>query len=79
VTVTVDGLPAGSTVLRAGRSIPAAGTFDRVRSLVSEHPIPTAAVLCVILICAALLWRARRGRRRGSGGKGDEMVGGFAE
>jgi D-alanyl-D-alanine carboxypeptidase (penicillin-binding protein 5/6) len=79
VTVTVDGLPAGSTVLRAGRSIPAAGTFDRARSLVSEHPIPTAAVLCVILICAALLWRARRGRRGGSGGKGDEMVGGFAE
>jgi D-alanyl-D-alanine carboxypeptidase (penicillin-binding protein 5/6) len=79
VTVTVDGLPAGSTALRAGRSIPSAGAFDRVRSLVSENPIPTAAALCVILICAALLWRASRGRRRGSGGEGDEMAGGFAE
>lgn len=78
-TVTVDGLPAGSTALRAGRSIAAAGAFDRVRSLVSENPIPTAAALCVILICAALLWRAIRGRRRRSGGEGDEMAGGFAE
>jgi D-alanyl-D-alanine carboxypeptidase (penicillin-binding protein 5/6) len=62
-TVTVDGLPAGSTVLRAGRAIPAASSFDRVRSFAGEHQISTAAALFVILIGAALLWRAIRRRR----------------
>jgi D-alanyl-D-alanine carboxypeptidase (penicillin-binding protein 5/6) len=65
--VTVDGLPAGSVVLRAGRSVPAAGTFDRIRSLVSEHPIPAAAALFVILIGGVLLWRRASGRRRTRG------------
>ena len=75
-TVTVDGLPAGSTPLLAGRAIPAAGAFDRVRGLVREHAILTAAALFVILIGTALLWRTLR-RRRARGD--DEIVGGFAE
>jgi serine-type D-Ala-D-Ala carboxypeptidase (penicillin-binding protein 5/6) len=66
-TVTVDGLPTGSTALRAGRSIPAADLGDRLRSFASDHPVPTVAVPFVILIGAALLWRAARRRRaRGS-------------
>lgn len=63
VTVTVDGLPAGSTALRAGRAIPTAGVLDRVRSFIDEHAILTAAALFVILIGAALLWRTLRRRR----------------
>jgi D-alanyl-D-alanine carboxypeptidase (penicillin-binding protein 5/6) len=62
-TVTVDGLPAGSTALRAGRAIPAAGTFDRARGLVREHSALAAVALFVILIGAALLWRTLRRRR----------------
>jgi hypothetical protein len=67
-TVLVDDRPAGSTPLRAGRSIPAANLFDRIRSFVSDNTILTAAVLFVILIGAVLLWRAvRRRRARGLG------------
>jgi D-alanyl-D-alanine carboxypeptidase (penicillin-binding protein 5/6) len=62
-TVTIDGLPAGSTTLRAGRAIPAASTFDRVRSFAGEHTIPTAVALFVILIGLAVLWRTLRRRR----------------
>jgi serine-type D-Ala-D-Ala carboxypeptidase (penicillin-binding protein 5/6) len=66
-TVTVDGLRAGTVAVLAGRSIPAAGAFDRVRSFVAEQPLPAAAALFVILIGAALLWRAIRRRRRAEG------------
>jgi D-alanyl-D-alanine carboxypeptidase (penicillin-binding protein 5/6) len=66
VTVLVDGRPAGGSALRAGRSIPEAGVFDRVRSFVADHTILTAATLFVILIGAVLLWRAV-GRRRARG------------
>jgi D-alanyl-D-alanine carboxypeptidase (penicillin-binding protein 5/6) len=62
-TVTVDGLPAGSTALRAGRAIPAAGAFDRLRGLVREHAVLTAVALFVILIGAALLRLTLRRRR----------------
>jgi D-alanyl-D-alanine carboxypeptidase (penicillin-binding protein 5/6) len=68
-TVLVDGRAAGSTPLRAGRSIPEANLFDKVRSFVSDHTILTAAALFVILIGAAFLWRAAR-RRRGPGSSG---------
>jgi D-alanyl-D-alanine carboxypeptidase (penicillin-binding protein 5/6) len=68
-TVLVDGRPAGSTALRAGRSIPEANLFDKVRSFVSDHTILTAVALFVILIGAAFLWRAVR-RRRGRGRSG---------
>jgi D-alanyl-D-alanine carboxypeptidase (penicillin-binding protein 5/6) len=63
VTVLVDGRPAGGTALKAGRSIPEAGVFDKVRSFVADHTILTAAALFVILIGAVLLWRAIRRRR----------------
>jgi D-alanyl-D-alanine carboxypeptidase (penicillin-binding protein 5/6) len=63
VTVLVDGRPAGETALRAGRTIPEANLFDRVRSFVSDHTILTAIALFVILIGAALIWRAVRRRR----------------
>jgi serine-type D-Ala-D-Ala carboxypeptidase (penicillin-binding protein 5/6) len=69
-TVLVDGRPAGSTALRAGRSIPEANLFDKVRSFVSDHTILTAIALFVILIGAAFLWRAVR-RRRAGGDQGD--------
>lgn len=65
-TVTIDGISAGSTALRAGRSIAAAGSLERVRGFVREHAILCAALLCVILIGTGLLWRAHW-RRRGSG------------
>jgi D-alanyl-D-alanine carboxypeptidase (penicillin-binding protein 5/6) len=68
-TVLVDGRAAGSTPLRAGRSIPEANLFDKVRSFVSDHTILTAVALFVILIGAAFLWRAAR-RRRGPGSSG---------
>ena len=66
-TVTVDGLSAGSTALRAGRAIPAAGALDRLRGLVREHAALAAVALFVILIGAVLLWRTlirRRARGR---------------
>ena len=65
-TVLIDGRPAGSTALRASRSIPEANLFDKVRSFVSDHTILTAVAVFVILIGAAFLWRAvRRRRQRG--------------
>jgi D-alanyl-D-alanine carboxypeptidase (penicillin-binding protein 5/6) len=73
-TVLVDGRPAGSTPLRAGRAVPSAGDFDRARSFVSENAILAAAALFVILIGTALAWR--RLRRRGA--RGDE-IGGIAK
>ncbi len=69
-TVLVEGRPAGSTALRASRSIPEANLFDKVRSFVSDHTILTAAALFVILIGAAFLGRAVR-RRRAGGDQGD--------
>ncbi len=75
VTVLVDGRPAGSTELRAGRAIPEANRFDRARSFIEEHKFISALALFVILIGTVLLWRAVR-RRRASG---DEMFGGIAK
>jgi D-alanyl-D-alanine carboxypeptidase len=74
-TAVVDGRPAGSTPLRAGRAIPAAGAFDRIRSFVDENTILTAVALFVILIGTTLGWRQLRRRRV----RGDEMSGGIAK
>jgi D-alanyl-D-alanine carboxypeptidase (penicillin-binding protein 5/6) len=71
--VLVDGRPAGSTPLRAGRAIGTAGAFDRARSFVTENTILTAVGLFVILIGTALVWRRSRRRRV----RGDE-IGGIA-
>jgi D-alanyl-D-alanine carboxypeptidase (penicillin-binding protein 5/6) len=65
-TVLVDGMPAGGVALRAGRSIPAAGAFDRARSFVRDNAIFIALGLFVILIGAALVWRFLRRRVRGA-------------
>ena len=61
-TVFVDGRPAATVPLRAGRSIPQASTLDRVRSFVEEHPVPLVAAMFVILIGGVLLYRRLSGR-----------------
>jgi D-alanyl-D-alanine carboxypeptidase (penicillin-binding protein 5/6) len=73
-TVLVDGRPAGSTALRAGRAVPSAGALDRARSFVTENAILTAVALFVILIGTTLAWRRLRHR----GARGDE-IGGIAK
>ena len=75
-TVLVNGRPAGSTPLRAARSIPRANLFDRARSFVEEHTILTAIGLFVILIGAVLLGRFLRRRLRGDS-RGVQMSGGI--
>jgi D-alanyl-D-alanine carboxypeptidase (penicillin-binding protein 5/6) len=64
-TVSVDGLRAGAVGLLAGRAVPAAGSFDKVRGFVDEHPVTLALVACGILIAAMLLGRFLRRVRRG--------------
>jgi serine-type D-Ala-D-Ala carboxypeptidase (penicillin-binding protein 5/6) len=65
--VLLEGRQLGKVALRAGRSIPAASTFDRVRGFVGDHPIPIAVAVFVILMGAVLLVRLMlRRRRRGS-------------
>jgi serine-type D-Ala-D-Ala carboxypeptidase (penicillin-binding protein 5/6) len=61
-TVFVDGRRAASVSLRAGRSIPAASSFDRARAFLGNHLIPIAIAMFVILIGGVLLYRrlARR-------------------
>jgi D-alanyl-D-alanine carboxypeptidase (penicillin-binding protein 5/6) len=61
-TVLIDGMASGSVALRAGRAIPEAGTVDRVRAFVEEHPIPIAAAMFVIVMTGVLLirWLYRR-------------------
>jgi D-alanyl-D-alanine carboxypeptidase (penicillin-binding protein 5/6) len=64
-TVSVDGLRAGTVRLVAGRHIPAAGSFDKARGLIGEHPVTLAVVGCAILIAAMLVGRFLRRIRRG--------------
>jgi D-alanyl-D-alanine carboxypeptidase (penicillin-binding protein 5/6) len=67
VTVFVDGREAGTTALRAGRAVPEASSFDRVREFLADHWIPIAVGAFVILMGGVLLYRLlTRGRRRGS-------------
>jgi D-alanyl-D-alanine carboxypeptidase (penicillin-binding protein 5/6) len=61
-TVSVDGRPAATVALRAGRSIPKASAFDRVRAFVEDTPIPIAIAVFVILIGGVLLYRRLSGR-----------------
>jgi hypothetical protein len=65
-TVLVDGRRAASVPLRAGRSIPQAGAFDRVRAFAGRHPVPIAIAVFVILIGGMLLYR-RLSRRNDQG------------
>ncbi len=64
-TVTVDGLRAGTVGLLAGRSIPAAGAFDKARGFIGEHLLVLVIAACAILIAAMLLGRSLRRIRRG--------------
>jgi D-alanyl-D-alanine carboxypeptidase (penicillin-binding protein 5/6) len=65
-TVYVDGARAGAVALLAGRSIPAASSFDRARDFVEDHPVPIAIGLFVILMGGLLLLR-RLARRNDPG------------
>ena len=75
-TVLVDGRRPRSVPLRAGRAIPKASAFDRVRSFVGDNPISSRSLAFVILIGAGLLWR-QLGARRAS--KRSSEIGGLAE
>jgi serine-type D-Ala-D-Ala carboxypeptidase (penicillin-binding protein 5/6) len=61
-TVSVDGRPAATVGLRAGRSIPKASTFDRTRAFVGAHLVLLALAGFVILIGGVLLYRRLSGR-----------------
>ena len=63
-TVFVDGRHAATVALRAGRSIPKASAFDRVRGFVDSHSIPIALAVFVILIGGILLYRRAVPRKR---------------
>jgi D-alanyl-D-alanine carboxypeptidase (penicillin-binding protein 5/6) len=66
-TVIVDGRHAATIGLRAGRSIPSAGAFDRARGFLGDNSVPIALAVCVILIGGVALFR--RGRRGNDEGK----------
>jgi D-alanyl-D-alanine carboxypeptidase (penicillin-binding protein 5/6) len=59
--VRVDGLPAASVPLLAGRAVPKASALERVRSFLEGNLLWIALALSAILI-AAVIWR-RRPRR----------------
>ena len=61
-TVLVDGRRAATVPLRAGRAIPEASAFDRVRSFLADNLVPIAVLAFVILIGGVLLYR-RMSRR----------------
>ncbi|HEX5526049.1 MAG TPA: D-alanyl-D-alanine carboxypeptidase family protein [Solirubrobacterales bacterium] len=63
--VFVGGREAGSVVLRAGRAVPEASAFDRVRGFVADNSLPIGLAVFVILMVAAILL-LRRGRRNQS-------------
>ncbi len=56
-TVFVDGLKVGSVPLRAGRAVPEASGFDRVRVFLGDNWIFIAVGLCVILISGIAIYR----------------------
>jgi D-alanyl-D-alanine carboxypeptidase (penicillin-binding protein 5/6) len=64
VVVLVNGMRAGSVELRAGREVPKAGAFDRLRSALEGTPALLLLVLFVILIGAVLGRRLSRRRAR---------------
>jgi serine-type D-Ala-D-Ala carboxypeptidase (penicillin-binding protein 5/6) len=65
-TVFVDGRRVGTVALRAGRSVPEASLFDRVRATAADNSIPVAIAVFVILIIGVILLRrlARRNNFR---------------
>jgi D-alanyl-D-alanine carboxypeptidase (penicillin-binding protein 5/6) len=69
-TVFVDGRRAASVVLRAGRRVPEASTFDRARTFVADNLIPIAIGAFVILMIAGTLLRRLARRNDGRSGIG---------
>jgi D-alanyl-D-alanine carboxypeptidase (penicillin-binding protein 5/6) len=67
-TVLVDGRRAATVPLRAGRAIPEAGGFDRIRAFLGDHTILIALAAFVILMGGVLLYRrlSRRTTTRGA-------------
>jgi len=61
--VRVDGLRAASVPLLAGRAVPKATAWDRVRSFVEGNLVWLVLALSAILVGAALIVRLRRHRR----------------
>ena len=60
-TVFVAGREAGTVALRAGRAVPEASAFDRVRGFVEDNLIPIAVLAFVILMAGVILvWRVSR-------------------
>jgi len=57
--VRVDGLRAASVPLLAGRAVPKASTFDRVRSFVEDNLLWIVLALSAILIGVVLMRRRR--------------------
>jgi D-alanyl-D-alanine carboxypeptidase (penicillin-binding protein 5/6) len=57
--VRVDGLRAAAVPLLAGRAVPKASTFDRVRSFVEDNLLWIVLALSAILIAVVLLRRRR--------------------
>jgi D-alanyl-D-alanine carboxypeptidase (penicillin-binding protein 5/6) len=56
-TVLIGGRPAGSVALRAGRAIPSASAFDRIRDFLSNNLVPIVLAGFVILMVGVLLYR----------------------
>jgi D-alanyl-D-alanine carboxypeptidase (penicillin-binding protein 5/6) len=56
-TVLVDGRPAATVALKAGRAIPEASAFDRARAFLADNLLPIALAGFVILIGGLLLYR----------------------
>jgi serine-type D-Ala-D-Ala carboxypeptidase (penicillin-binding protein 5/6) len=61
-TVFVNGRPAASVPLLAGRGIPEASAFDRARTFLEDNAVPIAIGAFVILIGGILLYRRLSGR-----------------
>jgi D-alanyl-D-alanine carboxypeptidase (penicillin-binding protein 5/6) len=61
--VRVGGMRAAAVPLLAGRAVPKASAFDRVRSFLEDNLLWIVLALSAILIAAAFLRRRRRARR----------------
>jgi len=64
-SVYVEGRKVGTVALRAGRAVPKASAFDRVRAFLADNWIPIAVAAFVILMTALIL--RRRVVRRNEG------------
>lgn len=64
-TVLVAGRQVGTVPLRAGRAVPEASFFDRVRTTVADNSIPIGIAAFVILMVAVILLRRLARRNEG--------------